>query len=490
MRLGNLVGSALRVTGAVGTAGAVADAVATTAVSAASAAVAAGAAVTTTTASVGLTSPPGRLVNDVVSSGARLAGRTARAATEVPVRGAHTAAGVARHGASAAQAAPRQVVWTAKALFDPHARRTHRRVWERHGRAEIEVRGLTADRPPDDRLSKRVKGAVNRLNGVRWAEINAVTGQVLVAFDERRVDLGTVLEAVRAAENAAGTRQEDFSWERPVHPSDRTPLASAVVELAADWVAVNAALAGRILRVPALPRGVRVGLTLLDLQPQLRRKLSASIGPLSTDVLMSLTYSAVLGLSQRPIGPAVAMVHHTQLLAEVLARRAVWSKREPELCRTPEGLPHAGTGAAAPAAPAATRSSRGWAARLGPGSFAGALGVLFLTREPRRAADAILAAAPRAARLGRESFAATSARRLARRGIVPLDASAYRRLDRVSALVLDSEMLCSDRPQILTAEAEGTGDLRAVWRDATRLLKGESVAALRDAPGFETGACV
>ncbi|HET6856197.1 MAG TPA: heavy-metal-associated domain-containing protein, partial [Streptomyces sp.] len=442
---------------------------------------------TTTTAAVGLATPPGRLVNDVVSSGARLAGRTARVATEVPVRGAHTAAGVARHGASAAQAAPRQVVWTAKALFDPHARRTHRRVWQRHGHAQIEVRGLTADRPPDDRLSRRVKGAVNRLNGVRWAEINAVTGQVLVAFDERRVDLGTVLDAVRAAENAAGTRQEDFSWERPVHPSDRTPLASAVVELAADWVAVNAALAGRILRVPALPRGVRVGLTLLDLQPQLRRKLSASIGPLSTDVLMSLTYSAVLGLSQRPIGPAVAMVHHTQLLAEVLARRAVWSKREPELCRTPEGLPQEAPERRPRPNPLPPGPLETWAARLGPGSFAGALGVLFLTREPRRAADAILAAAPRAARLGRESFAATSARRLARRGIVPLDASAYRRLDRVSALVLDSEMLCSDRPQILTAEAEGSGDLRAVWRDATRLLKGESVAALRDGARLRDG---
>ena len=101
VRLGNLVGSALRVTGAVGTAGAVADAVATAAVSAASAAVAAGAAVTTTTAAVGLATPPGRLANDVVSSGARLAGRTARAAAEVPVRGAHTAAGVARQMAEA-----------------------------------------------------------------------------------------------------------------------------------------------------------------------------------------------------------------------------------------------------------------------------------------------------------------------------------------------------------------------------------------------------
>ena len=179
---------------------------------------------------------------------------------------------------------------------------------------------------------------------------------------------------------------------------------------------------------------------------------------------MSLTYAGVLGLSQRPIGPAIDMVRQAELLGEVLARRAVWSRREPELCRTPEGLPHEPR-AAAPAVPSPPGPLESWADRLGPGSLAGALGVLLLTREPRRAADAILAAVPRAARLGRESFAATAARRLARRGVVTLDASAYRRLDRLSAIVVDSDVLCSDWPQILTAEEEG-GDLRSLWRDS------------------------
>jgi cation-transporting ATPase I len=461
------VASARCVSGAVGHAGAVAETVAAS-------------------VAVGLASAPGLVVDDVVLQGSRLAGRAARTAAETPLRGATVAAKVARHGASAARDAPRQVLWSAKALFDPHPGRTHRRVWENHGHAQIEVRGFTGERPRDVRLSRRVKGAVNRLNGVRWAEINAVTGQVLVAFDKGRVDLETVLDSVRAAEEAAGTRHEDFDWERPVHPSDTTPLASAVVELAADWVAFNAALTGRLLRVPALPRGVRVGLTLLDLQPQLRRKLSASIGPVSTDVLMSLTYAAVLGLSQRPIGPAIDMVRQTELLGEVLARRAVWSRREPELCRTPEGLPHDAPSRQPRPCPLPPGPLETWADRLGPGSFAGALGVLLLTREPRRAADAILAAVPRAARLGRESFAATAARRLARRGVVPLDASAYRRLDRLSAIVVESDVLCSDRPQILTAEVEG-GDLRSLWRDSERLLRGESVAALGDGVRLRDG---
>jgi cation-transporting ATPase I len=465
--LGSLVGSARRVSGAVGHAGAVAETVAAT-------------------VAVGLTSAPGLLVDDVVLQGSRLAGRAARTAAETPLRGATAAANVARHGASAARGAPRQVLWSAKALFDPHPGRTHRRVWENHGHAQIDVRGFTGERPRDERLSQRVKGAVNRLNGVRWAEINAVTGQVLVAFDKGRVDLETVLDSVRAAEEAAGTRQEDFDWERPVHPSDTTPLASAVVELAADWVAFNAAVTGRILRVPALPRGVRVGLTLLDLQPQLRRKLSANIGPVSTDVLMSLTYAAVLGLSQRPIGPAIDLVRQAELLGEVLARRAVWSRREPELCRTPEGIPHEAPRRQPRPCPLPPGPLETWSDRLGPGSFAGALGVLLLTREPRRAADTILAAVPRAARLGRESFAATAARRLARRGVVPLDASAYRRLDRLSAIVVDSDVLSSDRPQILTAEVEG-GDLRSLWRDSDRLLRGASVADLRDGVRLRDG---
>src|SRR3712207_9543391 len=120
------------------------------------------------------------------------------------------------------------------------------------------------------RVTTSVRRALNGLNGVRWAEINAVTGLVLVAFDEGKVDVGTLLETVRKIEEAHGTREADFSWDKPVHPSDNTAVGAALVSLASDYVAFCTAVSGRILRVPAMPRGVRVALTLLDMQPQMQ----------------------------------------------------------------------------------------------------------------------------------------------------------------------------------------------------------------------------
>ena len=444
------------------------------------------AAVATAPALVGLSSSPGRLVGQVVTVGTQLTARAATEAAQVPVRGVNAAAGVARHGRSAVEQAPRHAVGLAKALTDLHPRRTHRRVWENHGHAQIEVRGLSGDGRRHRRVAAGVRQALNGLSGVRWAEINAITGQVLVAFDEGRVDVGTLLDTVRAVEAAQGTRKEEFSWDRPVHPSDETPLGAAAVQLAADYVAVTAAIAGRVVRVPPLPRTVRVTLTLLDLQPALRQRLRAHIGPVGTDVIMSLAYAGVSGLSQRPLAPAVDAIYRMELMAEVLARRAVWRRREPELCCMPESLPsHAPVRQPRPA-PFPKGPLESWADTLGPGSLAGATTVLFLTKEPRRAADTILAAVPRAARLGRESFAATAARRLSRRGVVPLDASAYRRLDRVSAIVVDSSVLCTDRPEILTAEGEHD-DVRAVWRAGNRMLRDRTMAELQQGTTLTDG---
>ena len=481
--MGGLVRSAQRVVGAAGTVAGLASGTVQTAASAAvsvvhlSAAVA-GAAVAATPAVVAAASPPRRVVTGVVTGSARRTSRIVTAAARTPVRAAATAADAALRS-SPVQAVSRQAGWTARAVLDLHPSRTHRRVWEGHGHATIEVRGLTRTGSHPDDVATPVRRALSGLGGVRWAEVNAVTGQVLVAFDERRVDVGTLLDTVRAVEQAKGTRAEGFSWKLPVHPSDSTPVSAAALELAADGVAFATALVGRVVRVPALPRGVRVGLVLLDLQPQLRRRLVGRIGPVSTDVVMALTYAAVQGLSQRPVGPAVDAVHRTQLLAEALSRRSVWQRREPELCCTPETLPRQAPVGSPRPRPLPPGPLEAWTDELGPGSLLGGAAVLALTRDPRRAADSILAAAPRAARLGREAFAATAARQLAGRGVVPMDASAYRRLDRISAVVLDSGALRSDAVQVLAVEGEHR-DERAVWDCAHRLLRGHTVVELED----------
>ena len=78
---------------------------------------------------------------------------------------------------------------------------------------------------------------------------------------------------------------------------------------------------------------------------------------------------------------------------------------------------------------------------------------------------------PKAAGLGRESFGATLDLLMCRRGILPLDGAAYRRLDRVDTVVLDAATLCTGPPVVVGARSErDDGDDAAVWALATRLL--------------------
>ncbi|XVQ87775.1 heavy-metal-associated domain-containing protein [Microbispora siamensis] len=381
---------------------------------------------------------------------------------------------VARQGLDIARALPRKAAWVGQVLTDLHERRHHRRAWAEHGHAYIEVRGLEGENVRTRELAAGVPKALSRLRGVRWAEVNAVTGQVLVAFDERRLGLERLLETVRAVEKAHGTQEEDFSWSRATHPGDSAAIAAAATELAADCVALTSAVAGKLLRLPALPHEARLAVALIEVEHGLRRWLKRRIGPIETDLMLSLVSAAAHGLSQGIASPAVDAVFRALLLAEVWERRKVWQRREAELCFHPESLPHEPRSRP----PRPRHRPRGpvekWSDRLGPIAPALAVIAFALTRSPGRAADAILAAAPKAAQYGRGGFASAAGWELARRGILPLDAAVFRRLDRISVIVIDSRTLCGDRPRVLTADAEPGVEVTRVWQAATDVLAGLS----------------
>jgi cation-transporting ATPase I len=177
-------------------------------------------------------------------------GRVALAVAEAPSRLAGTAATATQWSRSAVDAVGRQAGPASQALLDLQPGRAHRRVWAGHGQAHIELRGMTGRGQRHRRVAAGVTRRLRGLDGVRWAQINAVTGQVLVSFDEGRVDLPRLLDTVRKVEAAQGTREDDFSWSRPGHPADPAPIAAATVEFAADCVAAATALAGRFVPVP------------------------------------------------------------------------------------------------------------------------------------------------------------------------------------------------------------------------------------------------
>ncbi|REE94991.1 cation-translocating P-type ATPase [Thermomonospora umbrina] len=348
--------------------------------------------------------------------------------------------------------------------------RTQRRVWSRDGRAYVEVRGLRTR--ADRRALQAVRRAVRALDGVRWAEVNAVTGELLASFDEGTVSLDRIVDAVEGVETAERAGETDEEFPGHGHPADRAPLTAEAIALASDCTAFALAATGRVVRWPRLPRGFRAAVALVDAQPRLRRELEARLGAHGADLALSLGNAVVHGLTQEPGCLAVDALYRAVLLGELAERRAVWCRREEDMSGA--ALPAEGLPSTPRPVPLARGPIEKYADRSAVASLIAAGGVLALGRDPGAAADMVLAAVPKAARLGREGFAATLGRGLGRAGVVPLQGVAYRRLDRISAVVLDSAVLCGDGLQILDA------DDAPVWRVATRLLAADP--GLRELP--------
>lgn len=427
----------------------------------------------------------------VGSSSARMMGATARAAEAIACRAAEGIRAATDPAAPPerrpATALPRHVAWPSRALLDLHPRRHRRHVWAEHGHAQIEVRGLEGRRAR--RVADAVDRAIRRLKGVKWAEVNALTGHLLVAYDEGRVDTETLLGTIQAVEKAQGTREDTFSWSRASHPGDGTPIAAATAELAADCVAVIVALTARAFAVPPVPRWIRLPLLLPEFSHGVRRRLKHWIGPMETEFVLALANAAVQGLSEGVVSPAIDAVYRSLLLAETRSRRQVWERREAELCFDRACVP-----TSAPERPPRPRPRpRGpierWGDHVGPVAFGAAAAVFALTRSGGRAADVLLAAVPKAAKYGREGFATTIGWRLAREGTLPLDAAAFRRLDRVSAIVVDSAALCTDHPGILAPDAGPAGERAEVWQTLTGIVVGRPLRGLAGSRPWQQGRC-
>ncbi|HZH22594.1 MAG TPA: cation-translocating P-type ATPase [Geodermatophilus sp.] len=355
-----------------------------------------------------------------------------------------------------------------RGMVEPPPARHTRRVWADRGRVQVELCAPAAEEAPEVRHALRRH--LERLEGVEWAAVNDVVGRVLVAFDERRVTAADLVGTVAAVERARGGTA--LSPDQPDHPADLEPLLAALVAASIDLAAVGVAVAARALPVPALTRHATLAVALLDSQTRLREALAARVGPVGADLVITGLSALLHALTQSPTVPALNAAAALQEAVEVRARRQVWRRREWELCR-PEPddaaeplTPPGDRPCPLPPGPVETHS-----ARLAPIELAAALGLLALTGRPGRSADLMKVLTPKAAVLGREAFAATLDLLLCRRDVLPMDGSAYRRLDRVDAVVVDGDALCTGPPVVLeaTATAEGWDDAR-VWSAAARLV--------------------
>ncbi|MGW1025788.1 HAD-IC family P-type ATPase [Streptomyces sp. NPDC002577] len=365
----------------------------------------------------------------------------------------------------------------AAVLADAGQDRARRRVWSREGRAHIEVRGLSGRGERHDRLVCALGTALRAVEGVRWAEVNAVLGQVVVDTDAGGVDLDGLVDLVEQVEQAHGSDAEPFAGHRPHPPFDTAPAVLAGASLAADCLGLVTAAVGRAAPWSA-PALLRVPVVLAETQPRLRRLLEERLGRAHAEMVLGMSNAAVHSLTRGMAPLAVDALQRLWQLAEISARQAVWTERETELVGSGDGLPGQAPERAPRPAPLPAGPVEACGEKTSLAALLGAGGVLAWTRDPEQAAQAILATVPKAAGMGREAFSAWLGRDLARDGVVPMDGAALRVLDRVSTVLIDSAVLCGPRPRLLSAVATGRLDEAGVWRAGQSALAGRSLHAL------------
>ncbi|MGY1775558.1 HAD-IC family P-type ATPase [Geodermatophilus sp. SYSU D00804] len=390
----------------------------------------------------------------------------------------------------------RELARVAAGMFEPDGGRHTPRVWADGDLVQVELPECAPGAPPD--AGRTLRARLERLEGVQWATVNEVLGRALVAVDTRRVGVDDVVGTVRTLQDAGDRR--DVLREPADHPADLEPLLATATALAVDALGVLTALTARALPIPALSRHATLAVTLIDTQDWITELLARRIGRYGTRLVLEGLSAVLHSATQSPVVPALNAAASAQQVLEVRARRQVWRRREEQLCRPePDGTEPEDPAPAAragerpvPLPPGAVDRYQG---RMGPTTTGAVLAVLALTGRPGRAADLVKALTPKAALAGRESFAATLDWLLCRAGVLPLDGTAYRRLDRVDCVVVDGATLCTGPPVVLEATAEADGwDPAAVWTAAARLLAdgdGEGAGGTRlgpprgapDAPG-------
>jgi cation-transporting ATPase I len=369
----------------------------------------------------------------------------------------------------------------------PGLARKERRTWVGHGRAHIEVRG--AHRSETEAYARHIEDELHAVEGVHWAEVNAVLGRVVVAFDGDQLELDDLIDVVEGVEEAHDMHHEAFPEEQPEHPGDVEPLHRQMFSLAADAAGLGLTAFGLSARRAALPAELASVLSLVDSTPRLRALLEERVGEATADLLLAASNAIGQGLAQGPLGLLVDAAHRLALIGDISARRDVWHAREPELhgrrSRTGTApVEHQPRPAALPQGPVEHYSDAAALASLVAG-----LSAFGLTRDHAKVVTALVCGTPKGARLTREVFISSLGRTLWQRGIVPLDANALRRLDRIDTVVLDAEVALTGGYVLGALEptddaVESESELRMT---AAGLLEPDDPRAVRRDSGWTLG---
>jgi cation-transporting ATPase I len=364
--------------------------------------------------------------------------------------------------------------WIPSTLRLPLTRR--RRHWRTDGRVHIETRDL---RDGDmAAFAAEVVAALEQLPGVDWAYVVAPVRRVVVALTEPEPETADVVAVIDAVECRLGAERVGFARAGPEHPADIEPIVRDFLALGADVIGLGFGLVGAARRFSPLPIEIDVAalVSVVEGAPKVRHIVEDRVGYPAADLALGVANAIAQGFAQGPLGPIVDLAHRVILYRELVARREQWARREPMLVATRPvgGLVEDLTQprvAPLPSGPIERYADEAW--------YASAVGfgvVLVATRRVERAVAALYAGLPKAARLGRETFAAQVGALFASRGILVVNSIALRRLDRVDRLVLDVDV---DVPDVVASAARvGLKPARAESPDqVVQLQQGGHVVA-------------
>ncbi|MEV0878053.1 HAD-IC family P-type ATPase [Micromonospora echinofusca] len=360
---------------------------------------------------------------------------------------------------------------------------SRRRVWSRPGRHHIEVLGVCQD--GGDVLARQVEAALERMPGVEWARVNAPSGRVVVAVGTPEPALRDLIATVARTERTCP--HEPDPEIPPPHPPEEGPRTPRTLGgLASDALGLTLSAATRILPFTPVPGEVAGLLGAVDLHPRLHALADRGLrADPRADLLFPLAEAVVQGLTGSWTGLVLDGAHRVVQWGEARAQLRAWAQAEPRLTGHPER-------AAAPAPkierprPKPDGPVEKYVSRtLDAGAVAAAAATPVVGG--KRAAALGLSTLPKAPGSGREGYAARLGLILARRGVIAMDRSVLRELDRIDTVLLDAAVLGSDRGALADLAPLAGADTGRVAARAFALFDPAAPREPRHADGWRLG---
>ncbi|MGV9616263.1 cation-translocating P-type ATPase [Nocardia xishanensis] len=321
-----------------------------------------------------------------------------------------------------------------------------RAIWSGGDRLHVAVRGPAPDRL--EAFAVDLSARVGRLPGVAWVGLDTGCGRLVVAEESpASVDEAAVIAAVEQAE-ADADAEGPFTAARTVHPTDRAAAAWYTVAALADVAAAGLATVGVMLRLPgrSTPIGLTPVIAFVQNQERLRGPLERRFGVTEVDLALGIAAATSSALERQLLSPVVDLVHRVLLLRQERSRAQTFAHVEPVLYAAapparPLPEPPAPRPIPLPPGPIERYDERDLIATM-----AAALTTIPLSQRTQEAIDVLSAGVAKAARLGREAFAAGVTEYLGRCDVLVVRPEPLRVLDHVDRLVIDMDLLGDTQP--------------------------------------------